>query len=236
MTDFLENNTCKVKQIITNPDFLKDVICFFKLTKTEEQIENIIRSVTIDNPLSDDDISAGSLSLDNKLRTFIDRIEFIEHLKILSDNAVGNKYVIDNKEVRGVDWDISSLRLYLALTCIDIFCSKRTHKDYFDFVFNGISSDLNNEFNKNLKVVYNENKLNHIKEFSLFVYNIRNSYTHAGIRFHSSNTKKYTLSQDFVVGSAKNKSLKKLEIEKGFCLIDFIIKVAIENVKNIFGF
>lgn len=224
------------KQIVFNPNFHKDVNEIFNLSLSSNEINKIVKNATANSPLTTDEKKAGVLSLDKKLKTFIDRVEFIKHLKILSDNAKKQNFLIDQHEVVGVDWDINALRLYLSLTCIDIFFDANNHKDHFEIVFNNISQPLETLLLNNLKIIENGNELLNRTEFSLFFYNIRNSYTHAGIRFHSDGTSMFTLNQDFVVGNAKNKTTKALQIKKGFDLIEFILNVSIENAKKKFNF
>jgi len=129
-----------------------------------------------------------------------------------------------------------SLKLYLSLTCIDIFYEANNHKEHFENVFSSISTTLSTLLENNLRIIENGNDVIDKIKFAEFFYNIRNSYTHAGIRFHSDGTSKYTLVQKFIVGTAKNKSIKELQIEKGFDLVDFIIKVSIDNAKKKFEF
>lgn len=57
-------------------------------------------------------------------------MEFIYHLGYVKNEAINNKYVFDGKEVKGIDNDIDALRLYLTLTCIDIFASTQVYKTF----------------------------------------------------------------------------------------------------------
>ena len=225
----------KIEQIVENPQFLTDIKDFFELTISTDEINRTITNKVAQNPLTTEEQNAGVLGLDLKLNTFIDRIEFIKHLKVLVENAKNQDFIIEGQEVVGVDWDISALRLYLSLTCIDIFYNATNHKEHFENVFNHISKVLNIELEKNLRIIENGIETKNKKGFAEYFYTIRNSYTHAGVRFHSDGTSIYPLSQKFVVGTARNKNVKELQIEKKFNLIDFILKVAIENAKRIFG-
>lgn len=226
----------KIKQIVYNPNFWIDVKEIFNLSMNIEEIKNQVNKIETGNPLSIAQSNAGDLSYELKLITFIDRVEFIKHLKILSEHAKNKNFVIDGHEVNGVDWDINALRLYLSLTCIDIFFNASNHKEHFDIVFDKITEILQRELTGNLKIIENNVDISNIKEYALFFYNIRNSYTHAGIRFHSDGTKSYKLNQEFVVGTSKNKTTKELQIEKGYDLTDLILRISIENAKSQLGF
>jgi hypothetical protein len=226
----------KIQQQVNNPDFLTDIKDFFNLAITTDEINKIITNKVSQNPLSTKEIDAGVLPLDKRLETFIDRIEFIKHLEILSNYAKKKNFIVDCHEVKGVNYDISALRLYFALTCIDIFCDIDTHKEYFESVFKAISSDLKKELNNNLKIIEDGNTGTYdIVDFSEFFYNIRNWYTHSGLRFHSDGTKYFRLTQKFIVGTKKRKKIKELQIEYQFDLTNFILNVAKEKVENIFG-
>ena len=227
-----------MENIINNPDFLLDVKNFFDLSLTFEEIQEIVTEKAKSNPLTIEDEKEGRLPLDKKLETFIDRIEFIKHLQILSDNAENNNFTIDGQEVVGVHWDIDALRIYLALTCIDILKeNKKNHRDSFIETFKKLSPKLNAEIINNLTIIEQDKR--ETKENSSiaeFLYDIRNAYTHAGKRFHSKESLNFTLRQTFIVGKMKDKKMKKMKIEKGFDLVDFVLKVSIENAKRVFGF
>ena len=229
-------NSVKIQQKVNNPNFLTDIKEFFELSLSTTEIEMIIKNKTVQNPLSTDEQNAGVLELDRKLETFIDRVEFIKHLNILSEHAQKQNFIIDGQEVVGIDWDISALRLYLSLTCIDIFFNANNHKEHFENVFNSISAALNSELENNLKRIEDDAEVVDRKQFAEYFYDIRNSYTHAGLRFHSDGTSKYTLNQEFVVGTKKDKRIAEIQIEKGFDLIDFILRVSVENAKRVFEF
>jgi len=69
-------------------------------------------------------------SLDNlkkekfkKIDAFIDRIKFIRNLNIICSICEENEYSLNGHEVEGIKSDIRPLQLYLALTCVDIFCN-----------------------------------------------------------------------------------------------------------------
>jgi hypothetical protein len=225
----------KIEKNVFNPNFEEDVKKFFSLSLSVDEISKIINKTNKNYPLSQKDIIAGKPDKKIKLKTFIDRYEFIHHLKIFSDYAKNNKFNINGEEVVGVDWDIEALRLYLALTLIDIFIVGENHKDHFISVFNNISQNLKSEMTNNLKIICENKDIIYEEDFAEYFYCIRNSYTHAGIRFQFDTTVRFNLTQKFIVGSNKNKRVKELQIEKGFNLTGFILKVAVENAKRVFG-
>lgn len=69
-----------------------------------------------------------------KIVSFIDRMEFINHLSYVKNEAEHNKFIFDGKEVNGIDNDIDSLRLYLTLICIDIFASTHPYKTFYEWL------------------------------------------------------------------------------------------------------
>jgi len=101
-----------VTQFVWNPNFLSDVINILDLNIDENGIKQHL-----------DQIKENKVTYYEKLRTLIDRIEFIKHLKIVSDEAEKNNFRFSGEEVVGIHWDIHALRLYLSLTCIDILSS-----------------------------------------------------------------------------------------------------------------
>jgi hypothetical protein len=225
-----------VEQIVFNPNFLNDIKTYFDLKLSDDKIKDIIRETKQSFQLSTEQINAGELEIDEKLETFIDRVEFIGHLNVLSKHAERYNFIIDGQEVQGVHWDINALRLYLALTCIDIFCDRQNHKQYFLDVFNNLPSRLVTELTNYLKIIDDNNETYDIEQFAEFFYNIRNRYTHSGLRFITEGNSIFTLSQTFVVGTKKNKKKKMLQVQKGFDLIDFVLKISIDNANRIFRF
>jgi len=216
--------TAKIKkQLVYNPNILKDIKFFLSLELSESEISNHIKSY--------------STELEKKLTLFIDRIEFIEHLKILSKNAENNNFKIDEKEVIGVNWDISALIIYLALTSIDIFKDTSTHKEYFQNVFENISDELKKEIESNIYIADIKDitkKDNSLSSISEYLYNVRNNYTHYGLRFHDPDNVALK-AQIFEVGSIKHK-IEKIIVIANVKLVDVILKVAVFNVKKIFNF
>jgi len=57
-----------------------------------------------------------------KIAAFIDRIKFIRTLDTICLICEKNKYSLNGHEVEGIKNDIRPLQLYLALTCVDMFC------------------------------------------------------------------------------------------------------------------
>ena len=70
-----------------------------------------------------------------KLANFVDRIELVEHLEDISDylESIGNSF--DNKEVNGIQADFYALRMYLVLSCIDIFATMQ-YKRFDEWILN----------------------------------------------------------------------------------------------------
>jgi hypothetical protein len=53
------------------------------------------------------------------------------HLQIVKIEAIKNNFNYPQGEVRGIHYDIDALRLYLALTCVDILSSNfKTFSEY----------------------------------------------------------------------------------------------------------
>ncbi len=103
---------CIVTQKVWNPNLLSDVVRILSLNIDKNDLQQRL-----------DQIKKSKVTSYEKLETLMDRIEFIKHLKIVSKEAQNNYFEFNREEVVGIDWDIDALRLYLSLTCIDIFSS-----------------------------------------------------------------------------------------------------------------
>lgn len=97
---------------VYNPNFIEDLEKYLNTGLDANQLEDKLTNIREKSPTTYE-----------KIETLVDRIEFIEHLSILKNNAKNSKYILDGHEVIGIDNDIESLRLYLSLTCIDILSS-----------------------------------------------------------------------------------------------------------------
>ncbi len=101
-----------VTQIVWNPNFLEDLVNFINPNYTENELKDVLKHIFNTSPTTYE-----------KLQTLVDRIEFIDHLDLVKKKAKAEKYIFLGKEVKGIDWDIDALRLYLALTCVDILAT-----------------------------------------------------------------------------------------------------------------
>jgi len=216
---------------VTNPNFLQDVKDYLDLSLSKEQIDEHINSITITKNLSPVEIRAGDLDMKEKLIAFIDRVEFIKHLNILSINAKKQRFRIDGNEVVGVDMDINALRLYLSLTCIDIFKSENSHKEQFIKTFENTTDNLKDLLVTHIKIRdLDGNETNELKDIAEFLYNVRNYYTHSGKRFHILENISVPLIQNLKTGTQNIKSMKFLILSENFSLIDTILLIAKSNV------
>lgn len=220
---------------VFNCDFYKDVNKFLDLQLTEKEVQNHIDKISGENPLTEEQIKAGELTLKERLNALIDRIEFIGHLELVSDLAVKSNFVFLGQEVRGIHWDIRSLRLYLALTCIDIFCEQGDHREHFETVFSQVSNRTKKIIDNSLFLTKPDGTKCTQREIGLFFSNVRNYYTHSGKRFHI--MEECPLSQEnlFMSGSKKNKAVQCLVIADGTSLVDLLIGIAIDTAKRRFG-
>lgn len=102
-----------------NPHFLGDLREMLNLQLPEAELQAKL-----------DELENHKPTIRDKLDTFTDRMEFVEQLSLVKSMIQKNGFMIDGHEVDGMDTDIGALRLYLSLTCIDIFAS--THFKTFD--------------------------------------------------------------------------------------------------------
>jgi hypothetical protein len=223
---------------VFNPNFASDVIKFLRLEGSHQQVLDRIIEVNNANPLSTEQIEAGVLNLREKLEAFIDRLEFIGHLDLVSRYVQQEKFILMGQEVQGLHWDINSLRLYLALTCVDIFVDTEQHRDYFERLLCNTSTELQDIIMHNVKVPDStQNIPDTLQKIGLYLYSIRNYYTHAGKRFHlfTPQNKDIAQIQKFPVGSLKHKQLTDINLAPGFNLTDFILEVVKYDVKRRFN-
>jgi len=216
---------------VFNPNFLRDTFDYMGLhCKIEEHIDRIDKQY----PLNKTQKKAGVLTLKEKLNAFIDRVEFIRHCDLFSKHAIANNFVVMGQEVRGVHWDLSALRLYLALTCIDIFRNIDNQSDYFQTVFTQMPDDLKKYTKLNLKLIMPDGKAGDPKAMGLFFYNIRNNYTHAGKRFHVVRSATAVQSQESLSGTKNKKEQYVLFVNKNCDLVDYVLRIAIVEAKRRF--
>lgn len=221
---------------VFNPNFLQDVIKFLGLEMSEEKTEKQIKVIDSKYSLTEEQNKAGELTINEKLRVFIDRIEFINHLELIKRNVIESEFIVLGQEVEGIHWDINALRLYLSLTCLDIFLMDGSHKKRFEDILINSSTEIKSKLLGNVKIVYKDNVSTDLKEISEFLYSIRNYYTHTGKRFHIVEDVPFVQIQEFLSGTMKNKEVKSLLINSGFNLIECILEIAIYDVKKIYEF
>ncbi len=122
------------RMYVIDAGFVENCFKYLSLSFDEQEFKAKLQEIKEKSPTKEE-----------RLRTLVDRIEFIFHLKVLREHAHENKFVLAGQEVRGVDFDINALRLYLALTCVDIFsrfvpfgdwlvhnCNDKTKKESID--------------------------------------------------------------------------------------------------------
>lgn len=219
---------------VFNPDFYKDAMRFMGLQCTEADAKRQIEAIDAANPLSQVQLETGELSLKERLNALVDRVEFIDHLEVVSKFAQQSKFVILKQEVRGIHWDIKALRLYLALTCIDIFCEVADHRSHFESVFQNLSGDTARLVSDNLTLQKANGTGCNLKELGLFFYNVRNFYTHAGRRFHIIERFPGQQERSFASGSKKHKEEQYLIVAQKVALVDILLRIAISAAKRRF--
>lgn len=101
-----------IKQEVWNPNFFKDLVDYLKPAFSENDLKNVLNFIRDKSPTTYE-----------KLETLIDRFEFVGHLEIVKNQARQEEFMFQGEEIKGIDWDIDALRLYLSLTCIDILAS-----------------------------------------------------------------------------------------------------------------
>jgi hypothetical protein len=221
---------------VTNPNFGRDLVGFLNLKATPEAAVKHVREYDKQHPLSAGDIAAGEAAFGERLTTYIDRREFIEHLRVIAEYVKANQFKLAGKELVGVHWDIAALRLYLSITLIDIFHTSEDHKRHYEKVFAASPADVKKALTSGLSIINGSATSNNLRDIADYFYNIRNYYTHAGRRFHVLEGMSVPQLQPFIVGSAKHKSLKTLRIAPRVNVVDLIIQVANSMVNNLFAF
>lgn len=220
---------------VFNPDFHKDVIRFMGLTSTEDEVERQVKDIDDANPLTRAQLASGELSLKARLNALMDRIEFIHHLELVSRYAIESKFVILGEEVRGIHWDIDAQRLYLALTCIDIFCERTNHRDQFERAFADVTGQDATILSTHIALKKADGTTGSLKDIGLFFYNVRNFYTHSGRRYHIVANSFIAQEQSFTSGSKRSKETQTLIVSGNVNVIDMITRIAVNIAKRRFG-
>ena len=237
MTDFQGAKITRVIENYTvyNPNFYSDVIRYLRLTQSKDDVSKQIETISERYGLTSEEKESGELTMKEKLTVFIDRVEFIQHLRLVSDFVVQSRFRILGQEVNGLHWDIHALNVYLALTCIDIFYRKAiTHKTHFENILLNTSNEIKDRLTKNVAVESATGVTSDLKEIAEYLYSIRNYYTHSGKRFHVIPTGELIQFQSFPVGSQKHKEMKIVRLGEGFNLTDCILEIVIYEVKRLF--
>ena len=101
-----------VTQEVWNSNFFNDLVDYIEPSFSKDELNRILLHVKSKSPTTYE-----------KLETLIDRFEFVGHLDLVKQQVKHEDFIFRGKEIVGIDWDIDALRLYLALTCIDILAS-----------------------------------------------------------------------------------------------------------------
>lgn len=100
--------------LVYNPNLVSDIRGYLGLKLSEDEVNRKFREL----------IDEGQIGTYERLIVLTDRIELIKHLEIVSQHIAGLGFEFEiagqEMEVKGFDRDIEALRLYLALTCVDI--------------------------------------------------------------------------------------------------------------------
>lgn len=216
---------------VSNDKFDIDVIKFMDLTCTKDEVRGKIDSVEQNNPLTPEEVSPGEPTLKERLIT----LEFIGHLDLVARCASASNNELLGQEVIGIQYDIKALRLYLALTCIDIFCRQTTHHEHFITVFSNAPEHIKSMIESSLYLYKQDGTEGSLEEIGLFFYNVRNNYTHFGKRLHILEEIPLSQMTRLKAGTRNNKEDQKLRIAKGVKSVDLILSLALHEAKKCFG-
>lgn len=159
-------NQFTVTRVQTNPNLFKDAIQYLKLNLSYEELNKKIN--TWDSKKY------------SSFNALLDRLEFVDHLGIVSKNALKNNFLINGHEVVGIDVDLRAIRLYLLLTCIDICVGKKGKVgSKFKNAIGNLSQVVREQLEKNLRVSGKAN----IADIAMCFYSLRCGFTHNGFRF-----------------------------------------------------
>lgn len=124
-----------MSRIPFNPNLKVDVKNLFQVDIEEKELSIKLNELFKNSPLKYE-----------KLCFFIDRMEFIKQIKMVSDYLaqMGNK--INDQEVNGIQFDFNALRLYLVLSCVDMFATMQ-YKKFDEWILENCA-----DFNKNIEL------------------------------------------------------------------------------------
>lgn len=132
----------RIQKKVSNPNLLIDINKYLGLDLNQEDLDTLgkVKSTALNN-----------------LTNLVDRMEFIDHLNTLRMHVQDMGFEINSQEVVGCDDDIRALRVYLALTCIDLFSSSQPFTDWLvenvnDFYKNGDAPDFGIYLQEKIKV------------------------------------------------------------------------------------
>lgn len=220
---------------VFNSNFREDVVTILNLNCSAIEALKQIDDVNRKNPPKPNEIKAGQLSLKERLNALIDRIEFIKHLDVVSKLAVISKFRLLGQEVEGIHWDIKALRLYLALTCVDIFYTGTNHGSHFEKAFSQMSGSIKKKLTEDIRLYKSDETLGNLEEIGLFLYNVRCYYTHSGKRFHIVENLDFAQQQSFLSGHMSSKERQTLLIASNINLVDLVLDIAKSLAKRDFG-
>lgn len=106
-----------------NPNLAEDIKKYFDLTSSLGEINELLLRLDATKP-----------SYYDRLVAFVDKIEFVEHLNSVRNEARTSDFTFDGKEVNGIDNDIDALNIYLILSCIDMFAALRKHEPFEEWL------------------------------------------------------------------------------------------------------
>jgi hypothetical protein len=164
----------QIRKVVSNPDFEKDAVRLLRLENMSvEEFTSLVGRAR-----------QGMEHEVDQVQVLVDRIEFIEHLKTVSRHVAGQGFVINGIELNGFDEDVAALRLYLALTCVDILTpSSKPVGERFKEAFQKSSNGTKAALQMKLFVEINRQHHHDIDNIADCLYAIRNAYTHDGVRF-----------------------------------------------------
>lgn len=166
-----------IRKFAYNPNIVTDIQKILKTTKSVEEIISVL-----------DGLEPKQY---NQLSVFLDRIEFINHLKLIECYFEENQYMLNGNEFNGIDNDLKSLKIYLSLTCIDILSNR--YQSFEEWILKNCND-------------YNPNSSLELKQY------IKNKAD----EYHASNG----ISQQFFQKFTNLDEAHKTEIINNVCLVD----------------
>lgn len=166
-------------QLVHNPNLVSDIRSYLGLKLSEDEVNRKLKEL----------IDKGQIGTYERLIVLTDRIELIKHLEVVSQHIAGLGFEFEiagqEMEVKGFDRDIEALRLYLALTCVDISGKDNSIKAVLTKE-KPFLKDVKRRLRENLTVVSKTEESNSVDTIAGYLYKIRNKYTHEGYRFFTS--------------------------------------------------